>query len=116
MLNLCNTLKDAYSIINILGYNEIAPSRKTDPGPAFPKESIRSRVLGRHEDIEDELATEGVVLASKLNSRLGPNPNADLASSPLTGGAKVKILREKNGWYEVEVARRGWVSKDFIET
>ncbi|MEK9629557.1 MAG: N-acetylmuramoyl-L-alanine amidase [Nitrospinota bacterium] len=116
VLNLCTQLKEAYSIKEILGHDEIAPSRKTDPGPAFPLESVRSQVLGREEDSGDGIASEGVVIATKLNIRHGPNSNADLAGPPLPGGTKVKILNEKEGWYEVEVTKRGWVSKNFIES
>lgn len=37
----------AYSILEILGHDDIAPERKTDPGPAFPMTAFLSRAFGR---------------------------------------------------------------------
>jgi len=37
----------AYSILEILGHDDIAPLRKSDPGPAFPMSAFTSRVFGR---------------------------------------------------------------------
>lgn len=37
----------AYGIDEILGHDDIAPGRKTDPGPAWPMEHIRARLQGR---------------------------------------------------------------------
>ena len=35
-----------YGLRWILGHEEIAPGRKDDPGPAFPLDELRSRILG----------------------------------------------------------------------
>lgn len=40
-------LHAAYSFVDIVGHDDVAPSRKRDPGPAFPLLSFRSKVLGR---------------------------------------------------------------------
>lgn len=36
-----------YNIVDVLGHDDIAPTRKVDPGPLFPMSSMRSRILGR---------------------------------------------------------------------
>lgn len=36
-----------YGIQEIVGHDDIAPGRKSDPGPAFPMDSFRAAVLGR---------------------------------------------------------------------
>lgn len=43
-------LHDKYENSDILGHNDVAPTRKIDPGPAFPLTSFASSVLGRNED------------------------------------------------------------------
>jgi N-acetylmuramoyl-L-alanine amidase len=40
-------LVPAYSILEALGHDDIAPSRKCDPGPAFPMNAFISRAFGR---------------------------------------------------------------------
>lgn len=37
----------SYGIKEIVGHDDIAPGRKTDPGPAFPMAAFTSRVFGR---------------------------------------------------------------------
>ena len=41
----CAELIAAYGIRHILGHEEIAPDRKVDPGPAFPLDEMRARLL-----------------------------------------------------------------------
>ncbi len=42
---VCKMLIEAYKISHILGHEEIAPDRKVDPGPAFPLDDFRARLL-----------------------------------------------------------------------
>ncbi|MFQ5650607.1 MAG: P-loop NTPase fold protein [bacterium] len=44
-----------YQISSILGHEEIAPGRKQDPGPAFPLDSLRARLIpGKHKGEEQK--------------------------------------------------------------
>ena len=43
---LCRLLVAEYGIVEIVGHEEIAPDRKIDPGPAFPLDEMRIRLLG----------------------------------------------------------------------
>jgi len=42
---LCRLLIAEYGLRHILGHEEIAPQRKIDPGPAFPLDELRARLL-----------------------------------------------------------------------
>ncbi len=119
--DICLELVDTYEISSILGHEEIAPRRKTDPGPAFPLDKLRDRVLNRdraEESAEEPLLVQntGLVTASKLNIRSSPLFNAPTVAPPLIKGTMVDILQETNGWYEVNVQTRGWVKKEYIKT
>jgi N-acetylmuramoyl-L-alanine amidase len=46
-LQLADLLVSEYNLTDILGHDDIAPDRESDPGPAFPLENIRSRVFGQ---------------------------------------------------------------------
>lgn len=115
---LCSDLIEAYNIKYILGHEEISPGRKIDPGPAFPLDKMRDRLLyGDRSDLGDEsesFSNPGIVTASMLNIRSGPSANNPTIANPLSRNTKVGILDEKDGWYQVEVKMRGWVSKKFI--
>lgn len=46
--DVCRELIQEYpSIVDIVGHDDIAPNRKSDPGPAMPLDVIRSRLFGR---------------------------------------------------------------------
>ena len=114
---LCRQLMNTYNIKHILGHEEISPGRKSDPGPAFPLDKLRDRLLHSNrkdqEEHEEDWKT-GVVTASALNIRSGPTASSGTVSNPLSRNTKVSILKEQNGWYNVEVKIRGWVSKNYI--
>jgi len=114
---LCKELAKTYDIRYILGHEEISPGRKCDPGPAFPLDKIRERLLhGNRSDDEQELQEfdTGTVTASALNIRSGPSAERDTIAEPLSRNTEVTVLNERNGWYNVEVKINGWVSKKYI--
>ncbi|PIE85975.1 MAG: N-acetylmuramoyl-L-alanine amidase [Bacteroidia bacterium] len=116
---VCELLIDTYDLKHILGHEEISPSRKLDPGPAFPLDKLRNQVLSGDRDqdeAEDVRLLAAKVMVRKLNVRSSPDRRAKLAGPPLTHGSKVKILEEKDGWYKVETTNTGWVSGKYIQT
>lgn len=46
-IKVAQCLNSLHNYQDILGHDDIAPHRKTDPGPLFPLNSFRSAVLGR---------------------------------------------------------------------
>lgn len=114
---LVQLLIDTYGIKSILGHEEIAPKRKTDPGPAFPLDKFRDRLLGtdRDQDGSDDLPDTGRIIANVLNIRSQPSTTASVVAQPLTKGTKVNILQEHNGWYKVSVQVTGWVFGKYVD-
>ncbi len=115
--DLCRVLIEEYKIENIYGHEEIAPKRKTDPGPAFPLDRMREQLLGtnRAEEGEEEIPELGRVAVNNLNIRSAPKNSGAKVARPLKIGSKVKILDESNGWYKVTTEIEGWVSGKYIE-
>jgi len=114
---VCELLMQHYTgIQNILGHEEIAPGRKLDPGPAFPLDQLRKRLMNDRDE-EKPLLTEqtGEVGVEFLNIREMPSGRAPLVSSPLPRGTQLKIREEHGGWYRVETQIEGWVSADYID-
>lgn len=122
VFRLCAALCATYKIREILGHEEIAPGRKDDPGPAFPLDRLRQKLLfkGRDQDAIDEhpsaplLAT---VTASSLNFRASPSAEAAKIAPPLQQGSRVEILDTHTapGWTKILYnGKTGWVKSDFL--
>lgn len=118
---LCLLLRETYGIKEILGHDDIAPMRKRDPGPAFPLESLKSKILyGRKGEVgETGLETgqiqKGIITAELLNVRAKPGIGSVKVADPLPRGTKVRILEQKEGWYRVNVDLEGWVSANWVK-
>lgn len=114
---LCRILIEEKGIKHIVGHDDIAPLRKTDPGPAFPLERLKRQLLdgSRNEDGAETLPEFGRVVASSLNIRETPK-TGDQIAKPLKKGTKVKILDKVDDWYKVSTEIEGWVSGKFIES
>lgn len=116
--NVAATLARHYGLKDVLGHDDISPSRKSDPGPAFPMASFRSAVMGR--DDEEDNADDVFLTTAPLNIRRGPGTGHDaLEQSPLPVDTPLLVLRESGVWREVEVLAPeigvgGWVHSHFI--
>ncbi|MGH8162989.1 MAG: glycoside hydrolase family 75 protein, partial [Rhodanobacteraceae bacterium] len=108
-----------YNLLDVIGHEDISPGRKNDPGPAFPMQSFRSRVMGRK-----ETEPEFYLAASALNLRSGPGTeNPSLLSHPLPRGTRVTPLVKAATWWKVDVEDTidgqmdliGWVHSGWLE-
>ena len=117
--NLCQLLTEMYTIQYLAGHEEIAPKRKTDPGPAFPLDKLRQEILEKDRSQNtgepDTIPEDGHVIASALNIRAKPSADAKKVAKPLPEGTKVTIQEARAGWYHVKTQIEGWVSADYIE-
>jgi len=103
----------------ILGNEEISPGRKTDPGPAYPLDKLREKLLtnGRRVNSESDQKhiKDGKVAIDMLNIRAGAGVNFDKVALPLSKEQEVEILEEKDGWFKISTSIQGWVNKAFIK-
>ncbi|WP_414828327.1 N-acetylmuramoyl-L-alanine amidase [Alteromonas sp. H39] len=120
--SLCQVLCQHYPINTIVGHEEIAPGRKIDPGPAFPLDKLRHRLLGIDpvslpvaEVQTPAIATEAIVTSTSLNVRAGPGTHHEKVAEPLTKGTPVTVVKQRNGWAQVRFETTGWVSTRYLQ-
>ena len=115
---VASLLVQRYGLKDVLGHEDVAPARKTDPGPAFPMDSFQARVLGRQDD-EPEIF-EAIV---GLNIRRGAGSQHEkLPMSPLAVGTRLEVLAQQGAWRLVDVLDpiqdendvHGWVHGRYI--
>jgi len=107
-----------YGLLDVVGHDDIAPARKTDPGPAFPMDSLRGYLVGRKEDGPAEEVAERYRTTTTLNVRKGPAVSFDTVSgSPLAKGREVEIVADDGAWRHVvtpDAGVEGWVHGKFL--
>lgn len=104
---LCKELMMTYDIKDILGHDDIAPYRKSDPGPAFPMESFRAKLIGRDNDTADIYT----INSNNVNIRKGAGTEYD-SLGHLQKGKDVEFVSSKNGWFYVYVLEQQMENKE----
>ena len=113
---LCELLIETYGIRMILGHEEISPGRKQDPGPAFPLDKFRNKLLFDNRKDQD-VSISGIkakVTPDFLNIRSGPGIKYETIALPLEKNQQVEILNEQFGWVKVKTTLTGWVKKEYL--
>ncbi len=108
-----------YKLKEVIGHEDIAPGRKDDPGPAFPMNHLRARLMGRAED--QPLFYE---VTSALNVRSAPGMDSPtVPGSLLPVGTKVELFSTQGEWQHVSVLQpvngqgdlQGWVNQRYLK-
>ena len=108
-----------YAIEDIVGHDDIAPGRKSDPGPAWDMEAFKAKVRG---EAENGGAITVVRSSSGLNIRCGAGASFALVRpTPLPDGTKVVVHEAQGKWRYVSVLAKdekpdfsGWVHGDWL--
>jgi N-acetylmuramoyl-L-alanine amidase len=117
-MDVASLLVRRYELRDVVGHDDIAPGRKVDPGPAFPMDSFRARVIGRKDD--DPELFETIV---GLNIRVGAGTQHEkLPVSPLPTGTRLEVVAQQGSWRLVDVLDsvkgetdvQGWVHGRYI--
>jgi N-acetylmuramoyl-L-alanine amidase len=94
-------LQSHYSLKEIIGHEDVSPGRKTDPGPAFPWDKIRSQAS----------VYVAKTTTAELNLRAEPNPLGKVIKV-LPKGMNVKVLKQEGEW---TFTGDGWVSTKYLK-
>lgn len=116
-IEVSTLLVKQYGLKDVVGHDDISPFRKSDPGPAFPMGSFRSKVLGRKENTPVLFKT-----STEVNIRSGAGTQFSTVTKALPKNTEVEVLKRNGNWSFVEVESpvhglndvEGWVFSKFL--
>lgn len=105
---VAKALHETYKFDDILGHSDIAPGRKTDPGPMFPMAKFKQDVLGK---------TATKQTTADLNLREGKGTQFK-AITVLPKGTSVEVIEDSDTWVKIQVPTNkltGYVNKSYLK-
>ena len=116
--DLCTLLLSTYPAIDqLLGHDEIAVGRKQDPGPAFPMQHFRNRLLPQRSENSTlaQAGSKATVTVPYLNIRELPRPDAARVRETLKHNTELTVLDSYKNWLKVEHRTVGWVAAEYVK-
>jgi N-acetylmuramoyl-L-alanine amidase len=118
-IEVAHVIVAQYGITEIIGHEDFRTD-KTDPGPAFPLGSFRSRVLGREEGGPQPIVT--MVTTDVVNIREGAGTTfPKKQGGPLPKGQPVEVKGTDGDWRFVHLVLAsgnqltGWVHSNYLQ-
>lgn len=105
-------LTSTYQVKYILGNEEVCPGLQKDPGPAFPLEILRRRIV-RENMLHNHQNTSEADPSGRfdLNAILGRQQSY----SPENKNARIVNIRKKNGgWYKLNIDLGGFIKEEWV--
>ena len=128
---LCMALMEKFKISEIIGHDDIASDRRTDPGPAFPLTDFQKRLLGETPDSSNKLkmtgkwSTRNVELGEILTIVADYKPNGELSVEFIDSEGKSSkighwqvsgdILNEQFSDGQIGKGKIRWISDNSFE-
>lgn len=118
-VGVVRALVEALGVTEIVGHEDISPTRKWDPGPAFDMARFKARVFGERASDGDNLLR----VTGSAGVNLRPEPStAKPAVETLKQGTMLVPLATEGRWIEVSVLGQGgepratgWVHGAYVE-